>query len=183
MTELYKKLAKVRDYNTRITKSKDNPFFKSKYADLNSVIEVTDEILEEVGLIYLDFIRDNKLISAIIDPDTGKEIVSETPLLLVKQDMQQLGGAITYARRFARMAMFGLQAVDDDGSAASGQKFITPKQIKEITNLLLETQTEADAFLKHYRVEAVKDMLEPAAANAIATLKIKKKKMEEAKDV
>ncbi len=176
MKSLFEKIKEFRKLTGKVVKGKENPFLKSKYADLNSVIEATDPALEEVGLIYLDRVVGMELHASLIDPDTAEETTATIPLILVKQDMQSLGSAITYARRYARMALFGLQAVDDDGSAAVSQHFITPKQIKEITKLMMETGTDANKFLSHYRVSAIKDMLEPAAVNAIATLKIKKEK-------
>ena len=115
----------------KVVKSARQPsFLKLKYADLNSVIEATDPALEEVGLIYIDRVEGQVLISEIVDPDSGETIKAETPLLLQKQDMQQLGSAISYARRYARMALMGLQSVDEDGAIASGTVFIKPKQIK-----------------------------------------------------
>ena len=116
MTALYEKLYNMREGNLRVAKGADNPFFKSKFADLNSVISVTDPLLSEAGLVYYDSIEDMTLVSVIADPETEESIQSNCPLILVKNDMQQLGGAVTYARRYNRMALFGLMAVDDDGN-------------------------------------------------------------------
>ena len=46
-------------------------------------------------------------------------IVSNIRLLMPKNDMQQLGGAITYAKRYALISLFGLAEDDDDGNKAS----------------------------------------------------------------
>ena len=97
--------------------------------------------------------------------------------MLAKQDMQQLGSAITYARRYARLAMLGLQAVDDDGGEASGKTFVKPAQIKRIQTLLMDTGTKAPAFLGHYQVQAIKDMTQDVADQAEKTLQLKKDKM------
>ena len=116
------------------------------------------------------------LISEIVDPDSGETIKAETPLLLQKQDMQQLGSAISYARRYARMALMGLQSVDEDGAIASGTVFIKPKQIKEINELLLQTKSDATKFLSYFGVPSVKDLTEQAAIQAIKTLNLKLEK-------
>jgi len=176
---VYKKLFEFRKLTGKVVKSANNPFHKSKYADLNSVIEATDSALEEVGLVYLDRVEGNKLVSEIIDMESGEAIKSETPLLTVKQDMQSLGSAITYARRYSRLAMLGLQQVDDDGAAASGKVFAKPAQIKLINKLMLETKTEAANFLGYFHVGAVKDLTEDAAVQAIKTLTLKKEKGKE----
>jgi hypothetical protein len=40
------------------------------------------------------------------------------PLIPSKQDMQGLGSALTYSRRYGLMAMVGIAPEDDDGNAA-----------------------------------------------------------------
>jgi hypothetical protein len=175
--EVYKKLFEFRKLTGKVVKSANNPFFQNKYADLNSVIEATDPALEQVGLIYIDRVDGDKLISELVDPESGESIQNHTPLMLAKQDMQQLGSAITYARRYARLAMLGLQAVDDDGGEASGKTFVKPAQIKRIQTLLMDTDTKAPAFLGHYQVQAIKDMTQDVADQAEKTLQLKKDKM------
>lgn len=176
MKNVYEKLFEFRKLTGKVVKSANNPFFKSRYADLNSVIEATDPALEEVGLVYIDRIDGTKLISELVDIESGETIINNTPLLLAKQDMQQLMSAVTYARRVARLAMLGLQAVDDDGSIASGNVFVKPAQIKRIQALLLETNTKAENFLGHYHVQAIKDLDQVMADQAEKTLNIKKEK-------
>ncbi len=174
--EVYKKLFELRKIIGKVAKGANNPFFKTKYADLNSVIDATDGALEEVGLLYIDRVYDNTLVSEVIDIDSGESVQNVSPLILGKQDMQQLGSAITYARRYARMTMLGLQSVDDDGANASGTTFAKPKQIKTINELLLATKTDTVKFLQYFHVDAVKNLTEQAANAAIKTLTLKKEK-------
>ena len=181
MKNVYEKLFEFRKLTGKVVKRANNPFFKTKYADLNSVIEATDPALEEVGLVYIDRIIGQVLISELVDVDSGESITNETPLLLMKQDMQQLGSAITYARRYARLAMLGLQAVDDDAGVASGKTFIKPKAIKEIGELILKTKTVSSDFLRYFHVGAVKDLTEEAGVQALKTLTLKLEKMGEEK--
>jgi len=176
MKNVYEKLFEFRKLTGKVVKSANNPFFKTKYADLNSVIEATDPALEEVGLVYIDRVDNLTLISELIDVDSGESIINNTPLLLSKQDMQQLGSAITYARRYARLSMLGLQAVDEDGAMASGTVFARPKQIKEINELILATKTDTVKFLQFFHVDAIKNLTEQAAIQAIKTLTLKKEK-------
>ncbi len=176
MSNVYKKLFELKKLTGKVVKGSSNPFFKTKYTDLNSVIDATEPALEELGLLYLDRVEDMVLISEIIDVESGEKIETRTPLLLGKQDMQQLGSAITYARRYARMTSLGLQAIDDDGSIASGTVFATPKQIKEINELILKTKSDAVKFLQYFHVESVKNLTKDAAVQAIKTLKLKEGK-------
>jgi hypothetical protein len=54
---------------------------------------------------------------------------------MTKQDMQQLGSAVTYARRYQLVSLLGLEAEDDDGNYASGKTNATskPTQTKTTT--------------------------------------------------
>ncbi len=181
MKAIHKKLFELKKLTGRVVKNKENPFHKSNYADLNSVIDATEPAFEQLGLLYIDRLTEESLISQLIDIDTGESIESRTALLLPKQDMQALGSAITYARRFARLTICGLMAVDDDGSMASGLSFAKPRQIKEINELILYTKTDTNKFLQVFHVDSIKNLREDAAVQAIKTLNIKKEKMGESK--
>jgi len=176
MKNVYEKLFEFRKITGKVVKGEENPFFKSKYADLNSVIDATDPALESVGLVYVDRIVDLNLIAEIWDFDSGEHISSTIPLILTKQDMQQLGGAITYARRYARMALCGLQAVDDDGNHVSGRTTAKPPQIASQDDVLtiqgLITQTNSDMvkFLEAYKVQSIAVMSKPQVESAITLL-------------
>ena len=179
MNNVYKKLFEFRKITGKIVKSANNPFHKTKYADLNSVLEVTDPALEEVGLLWIDRPTDMTLESDIIDVDSGEKITLICPMLLAKQDMQSYGSGLTYGRRYNRLAALGLQTVDEDGNVASGTVFIKPKQIKEINELMLKTKTDTQKFLQYFHVDAVKNLTEQAAIQAIKTLQLKAKKEDE----
>ena len=150
MKNVYKKLFEFRKLTGKIVKDANNPFFKTKYADLNSVLEATDPALEEVGLIWIDRPTDMTLESDIVDVESGESLTLKAPLLLGKQDMQQYGSALTYARRYNRLSALGLQVIDDDGAQASGTVFAKPKQIKEINELILKTKSDATKFLQYF---------------------------------
>lgn len=173
MNNVYKKLFEFRKITSKIVKSANNPFFKTKYADLNSVIEATDPALEEVGLLWIDKVNELTLVSDIVDVESGECLTLTAPLLLAKQDMQQLGSAITYARRYNRLAALGLQVVDEDGNVSSGNVFVKPKAIKEINELLLKTKTDTTKFLQYFHVDSVKNLTEQAGVQAIKTLTLK----------
>lgn len=110
-----------------ISKDETNPFFKSKYFDINGLIENIKPILNEVGLTLTQPIRidngKNILCSYLEDGD--KTIVYSQMILPDIQDPQKLGSAITYYRRYAIQSMLLLQAEDDDSNVASGK--VEPK--------------------------------------------------------
>ena len=99
-----------------------NPFFKSKYADLNSVVDAVRIPFCENGLSYSQFpiFRDSCVgVETILLHESGEWMSGELLLPMTKQDPQAAGSAITYARRYALQAIAGIPAEDDDGNGAT----------------------------------------------------------------
>mgnify|MGYP003654664054 CR=1 FL=1 len=114
---IYSKLLNVSKHIDPISKDSKNPFFKSKYFDVNALIGVVRPILTENNLVLLQPIIENQVYSIIIDTDTSEQV--ESSLILPNiQDPQKLGSAITYYRRYTLQSLLGLQAEDDDGNKA-----------------------------------------------------------------
>lgn len=120
-----KALVKAQGEFEVVSKTANNPFFKSKYADLPSVVLAATPILKENGLAVtqlLGYENEKDTLTTRLLHETGQWIESTMKLYLVKPDSQSLGSAITYSRRYAYMAILGLVAdVDDDGNAASSR--------------------------------------------------------------
>ena len=119
---IYKRLLEAQKKIGAIKKGKVNPFYKSKYADINAYIEDVKPILNECGLIILQplTIREGKMAlkTTIIDSETGEEIKSVT-IIPEGADAQKQGAVITYFRRYAIQSLLFLQAEDDDANSAS----------------------------------------------------------------
>ena len=116
---IYNKLYKVQKEIGAISKDSTNPFYKSKYFDINSLIKQLTPILQKHNLLLLQPIEDDKQYSRIIDLDGG--MVESSLVLPTDLDTQKIGGAITYYRRYTLVALLGLQAEDDDGNLSSGK--------------------------------------------------------------
>ena len=112
-----KKLYKVQKEIGGISKDSTNPFYDSKYFDINSLIKQVTPILEKHNLLLLQPIEDGKQYSRIIDLDGG--MVESSLALPVNLDAQKIGSAITYYRRYTLQSLLALQAEDDDGNSAS----------------------------------------------------------------
>ena len=161
----------------KAVKDKLNKFTNSKYVDINSILELTEPVLQEAGLIIVDEVKEFVLSTKLIDPKTGDFLESVCPLIMVKQDPQSFMSALSYMRRANRVSLLGIAQTDDDGSVGSGQAMVKPAQIRKITKLALDTNTDMAKFLAHYRVQMVKDMYEGNAMDAIKTLELKLEKM------
>lgn len=121
-----------------LQKDKINPAFRSKYLSLDTLMEQVMPLLNKHGLIWLTAPNfqahggqvEPNLSYRLIHAESGEETSGTVPLILAKRDMQGLGSAVTYARRYALMAVLGLVAdEDDDGNTASqrnGQRNAQP---------------------------------------------------------
>jgi hypothetical protein len=107
-------------------KGSKNPFFKSNYADLPTVMEVVKEPLNDNGIVILQPCNNkegkNFINTMLIHSESGEWLSSETEVICSKQnDPQAFGAAQTYARRFGLQSMLFIPAEDDDGNYASGR--------------------------------------------------------------
>jgi len=118
MKELLTALSKVKKEVGTLSKTETNPFFKSKYFDINSLIQQVEPLLEKNGLILLQPILNGVVTSEIYHVETAQKVSSEINLGNIT-DPQKLGSAITYYRRYTLQSLLGLQAEDDDGNKAS----------------------------------------------------------------
>ena len=122
----YEKLSAVKSEVGRISKDSNNPFFKSKYFDINSLLMHVEPIIQKNGLLLLQPIQDNIVKSIIFDTE-GFSIESGINLTGIT-DPQKLGSAITYFRRYTLQSLLALQAEDDDANLAS-KKTDTKKEV------------------------------------------------------
>lgn len=99
-------------------KDSTNPHFKNRYADLESVIECVKPALAANGFCFSQGVSDDctRMITTIIHI-TGHAIACSVPLIIAKQDMQAVGSAITYARRYGLAAALGVPQIDDDAES------------------------------------------------------------------
>lgn len=115
---IYENLFEAKKHIGKISKDSKNPFFKSKYFDINGLLNAVEPVLAENGLLLLQPIEDGKVITKIVNVADGVTIQSEMTLPNLT-DAQKLGSAITYFRRYTAQSLLGLQAEDDDANLAS----------------------------------------------------------------
>jgi hypothetical protein len=106
-----------------VLKGDSNPFFRSKYATLSTILTAIKEPLHESGLVFTQFpVGENELMSMVIHPESGEWIKGVYRMTPAKNDPQGQGSVITYQRRYALGAILGLNIdEDDDGNAASAR--------------------------------------------------------------
>ena len=105
-----------------ITKDSTNPFYKSKFASLATIIEATRELLAKNGLSYAQFPTGENELMTVLMHTSGEWIQSSYQMTPVDSKPQSRGSALTYQRRYALCGILGLQVEDDDGNAASTKR-------------------------------------------------------------
>ena len=141
--ELASALCKFQAEVANILKTSENPYFKSKYAKLEDILNEYRHIWTKYGLsISQHPISDENGrigVQTEVYHNSGEyRIFPPFYLTLTKNDPQGGGSAITYARRYSLAAVLGIQQEDDDGETHrkadtkldKDNKIIEAKQLK-----------------------------------------------------
>lgn len=120
--EIFEALAKAQGAFGGAKKDSLNPHFKSKYADLASIIEAVRPAMTANGLSSLQevtMVERGVAVTTLVTHSSG-QWVEFGPIVvpLQKTDAHGVGSASTYARRYALGAALGVAAEDDDGNEA-----------------------------------------------------------------
>lgn len=174
INELMGALAKAQGEMTGAIKDSNNPFFKSKYADLNSVWQACREPLSKNGLAIVQTVQQREsgdVLYTVLGHSSGQWI-SSTMAIRLKNDnksaneIQQLGSCLTYLRRYSLAALVGVAPdEDDDGNAAQGyqakpanspapktqaQKTIAPERASELREVIKKCSPGFIQFVGDY---------------------------------
>lgn len=133
------KILKIQSEIGVLSKTETNPFFKSKYMDINGLLAQLLPLLEKHKITVIQPLHNINGRPAISTEvfDGDKMITIDTITLPDLQDPQKMGSAITYYRRYALQSLFLLQAQDDDGEGAKpkvGKKETQAKNKKDFEN-------------------------------------------------
>jgi hypothetical protein len=190
---LFKAIAAAQGEFTTVDKSASNPHFKSKFAPLDSIIEMIRPILPKHGLSVVQFTDipesgNGVIIETIITHDSGQYISGRLFMPTVKQDPQGYGSSITYGRRYALGAALGIVSDEDvDGNQAEGTErqtraqqksqeggtgaegtqsadIITPNQVKMLHAKIKAMGADAAAFVEHFGIKQI-ELLPKAKMN------------------
>jgi hypothetical protein len=160
------KLLEFQKRVSAISKDSVNPFFKSKYFDVNTVIDTIKPILNEVGLVVTQPLETtegrNVLVTRVLDD--GKVVLDSGVFLPEITDVQKFGAAITYIRRYALVSLLLLQGEeDDDGNSSAPQTpNPAPKQASTGLGMTAKQKNMIAALMKEKGVLKLSDIgIEP----------------------
>jgi len=180
LNEISKALASAQGEMKPATKSSSNPFFKSKYADFNSIWASIREPLRKYEIaVFQDLSTTEHGISVLtrLNHSSGQWIeFGPLEIQLTKKDPQSIGSASSYAKRYALSAAVGCVAEDedDDGEVAmkphrqekpkvfkeepKKERNINSEEIKEISKMISECpQKQQDYLWEDLRRQGISD--------------------------
>ena len=169
-----------------VKKASTNPAFKSRYADLAVVVEAVIPALNESGIAVIQspsFDGDLVSVTTVLLHESGSSVTGTLSMRPTKMDPQGVGSAITYARRYALLAMAGAAPEDDDGHAASqpGNDRAPTPPINQDQADALRVEIEAVGadpakFLAFFNIKALEAMPAGRWNEAVAMLEAKRMK-------
>lgn len=186
INELATALAKAQGSIPNATLNRINPHFKSKYADLSSVLDAIRAPLAANGLSVTQTIepaaQGMRLVTTLMH-SSGQFITSEYPLPATARP-QEMGSALTYARRYSLAAMICNAAdEDDDGNAAqtakpngNGGGKVTPEQVKHLLDRIEAVGADHGRFLKYLKINDLSHLPASDFDGAMAKLEAKTKR-------
>src|SRR6266404_1785862 len=186
LKELFAALAKAQSEMRVAGLSSENPFFKSRYADLADIVRASRPALTKYGLSVIHQILPNEdganILHCILCHSSGQFMRTSMRILPVKNDIQSLGSCITYLKRYTYAAITGVitSDEDDDGELVMGSvreetkkgtslntKYnpkeeshitITREQLEELEYELAEYTDITEMVLNGLKIHALADM-------------------------
>lgn len=174
-------LAKAQGEMKPAVKDSTNPFFKSKYADLNSVINAVRDPLSRNELAFMQNLHEIEgclYLITILSHKSGEYVKSQMPVKFKADgktnELQSMGSAISYIKRYALSAMLGVCCdEDDDGNSSTDFPAEAPKTFpkapiisKEQAHVLNELikkcpkdyETYIHKYLKSHNIDGVSNI-------------------------
>ncbi len=171
LNELFSAMSLAQSEIKVAIKDSSNPFFKSSYANLQSIIEASRPALCKNKLSVLQQITSEEgqdYLVTMLCHASGQWISSRMRITPAKQDVQSLGSYITYLRRYSYASLIGVYdgQEDDDGNAAVQESTIQPlklvseKQAAVLISYMQNNPELREAIYKQYGVKSVGDIKE-----------------------
>ena len=172
ISNLAKALCKAQNEMGGAVKDSKNPFFKSNYADLTSVIKAIKEPFYNNGLSYSQFPVTSEGGSGIgvvtvLMHSSGEWLESEFYLPIAKKDAQGGAQCVTYARRYSLQSMAGIPSADDDAEAAmmrgkspaksKEQLYVQDKTKEQLCGLAVERHIDSLQYIRRMLVDPTGD--------------------------
>lgn len=165
--------------------NKENPYFKSRYADMAEIVRVSRPALSKNGLSVMQQILTNEdgqsILHTLLCHSTGQWMESQMRIIPPKNDIQSLSSYVTYLKRISYAALIGVVVgnEDDDGEVAmisarqvlakgpainaydpkkESHDTITKEQLQEMEYELAEYPDLAEEIMEKMQIQSLADL-------------------------
>lgn len=118
LKDLFTALAKAQAEMDTAELSSENPFFKTRYADLAAIVKASRPALTKHGLSIIQQIITHEdgqtMLHTLLCHNSGQWVESCVRIVPPKNDVQSIGSYITYLRRYSIASICGIVSGDDD---------------------------------------------------------------------
>lgn len=126
MTEnLFTDLLEFQKQNAKLSKTADNPFFKSKYLPLEDILEHYIPKFNEKWILCFHNVVNSEVVTTLLKVATSEKIQSSFPLH--NNDPQKQGSEITYGKRYNLWCLLNIQTDEDDDANKASSWWNTKK--------------------------------------------------------
>jgi len=177
-------LAKFQGEVGNVGKDGLNPFFKSKYATLENIINTVREPLHKNGLSFSQFPSGENELATILMHTSGEYIKATAKMTPKDASPQAQGSAITYLRRYALSAILGIATEDDDdGNSASKREpmktYTVPRKVAAADDeaggaVIQDDKQFMDEEIETVQKERIKDLLASHGHDEVTKAEAKK---------
>lgn len=165
---VHKKLneARLAFHAMPLKKSGHNKFAGYKYFELGDFLVPALKIFNDVGLCAVVSFAEKFASMHIVDVEDGTQIIIHSPMgsanLKGCHEIQNIGACETYSTRYLWTAALCIVEHDalDATTGSDKNAFINPRQFAELQNLVNDTKTDLELLCKHYKIDALSELLE-----------------------
>ena len=182
--EFLEALMKVQSEIGSLSKIKDNPFHKSKYVPLGSILSEIKPILNSNKFLLTQVMEldgEKELLKTNITHVNGECLTSCAPLNVAdKSNPQKYGSALTYMRRYSLTSLLGIEEQDDDGQKAILETIapikiiekISSKQVEQLQVLIKNADKSVEDICKALGISALSELPKSKFENVVNKLNL-----------
>lgn len=163
---VYAALAAAQQEMDALRKGSVNPAFKSRYADLADVMQAVLPAINKHGMALFHAMKriegETCMVTVLAHGESDTTIECAVPLIVVKNDMQGMKSATTYAKRIGAESVTGIAPEDDDGNAAAAAApprlappRAAPEPLEDIVTFTAKIDSTVFALSKQPSVESM----------------------------
>lgn len=196
LAKLFDALAKSQLEMNIARKDSVNPFFKSKYADLASIVKASRPFLSKNNICVIQRTTTTEngrsFIYTRLCHSSGQWMESNMEIKPPKSDIQTMGSYLTYLRRYMYAAMTGVVVSDEDDDGEVAMKAtrsvnsvvvdsskITKDQIQILSAELSAHPEILERLLKGLNIQKISDLPLKSYLVCIERIKTLKQKKED----